>query len=212
MKRAVIFLHGTKPKKELIKRYIKRTDTIICADGGTIWAIEAGLVPNVYIGDLDSITPALYKKLQNEGTEMLTYHTEKDKTDSELALDYALHHGYKDILLFGMVGNRIDHMLANVALFAEAVMQGNRILIISEEQEIHFVDYHIELLGKPGEYVSLIPLKQNATGVTTEGLKWRLYNDTLSFGSTMGISNEFIRKKAKIIVEKGILMVIHTRR
>jgi thiamine pyrophosphokinase len=210
MRRAVIFLHGDKPSKESI-RHIKKSDKIICADGGAIWAEALGLDPDVYIGDLDSISPALYKKLQKQNIEFHLYEKDKDETDSELALEYAVNSGFREILILGVIGSRIDHMLANLTLLTEKAMEGVRIQLIAEKQSIYFVTDSIQLRGKKGEFVSLIPIKSDVKGVTTRGLKWQLYNDTLAFGKSLGISNELVVKKATIEVAKGILMVIHTK-
>ena len=210
MKRAVVFLHGDKPKDATIKKYLKKSDTIICADGGAVWAVSMSLKPDVYIGDLDSISPTLAKKLQKEKIEWLTYPKEKDKTDSELALEYARKKGFREILVFGFSGSRLDHMLANLEMFGEASHDQMNVTVITDDQELSFITYQTTLRGIPGEYISLIPLKDDVKGVTTKGLKWRLYNDTLYFGSTLGISNEFVAKKAEIAVDRGILLVVRS--
>lgn len=210
MKRAVIFLHGDKPQ-EGIKKYIKKSDTIVCADGGTIWAVAYGLMPDIIIGDFDSITPSLKKSLEKEKIEWHTFPKDKDLTDSELALEYVIKKGYRDILIIGAFGSRIDHMMANFGMFAEAEREGAKIMIVIDKQEIRFIHDQIDLDGQIGEFVSLIPVKGDVTGVTTQGLKWRLYNATLFFGKTIGISNEFISKKVRITLDKGIVMVAHTR-
>jgi len=210
MKRAVIFLHGNKPSKELVKKYVKKSDTIICADGGTIWAVECGLHPDVYIGDLDSITPELYKKLQKkENIEWHTFEKEKDETDSELAIKYAIKRGFGEILLFSVFGNRVDHVLANLTLFSVLSNKKTQIKIIEGDQEIYFVKNKLELDGKIGEYISLIPLQTDVT-VLTNGLKWELKGSILKYGKTCGISNEFIQTTAEVLVKNGTLLVIHT--
>lgn len=212
MKRAVIFLHGDKPSKKVVTENVKKSDRIICADGGTMHAVSCGLKPDVYVGDLDSISPALYKKSKKEKIEWHIYDKEKNYTDSELAIEYAIKKGFRKILIFGLFGSRLDHMIANLSLFAEKIIEGVQIKAIVEEQHIYFCNYKLVLSGKIGDYLSLLPLKDDVKGVTTKGLKWRLYNDTLYFGKTLGISNEFIEKKVEVQVSKGILMVIHTKR
>ncbi len=210
MKRAVIFLHGNKPTKSLVQKYVRPTDTIICADGGTLHAVAAGIQPNVYIGDLDSITKSLHKKLQKGNIEWHIFQKEKDETDSELALDYALKKGFKEILFFGVFGSRTDHLLANLTMFARAP-KDVKIKIFAGKQELYFVHDYIRLTGNSGEYVSLIPLQNDVTGITTTGLKWQLSNGTLEFGKSRGTSNEFTQKTAEITIKSGSLLVIQTR-
>lgn len=210
MKRAVIFLHGNKPDKKLVSKHIKKADTVICADGGAIWADAGGLHPDVYIGDLDSITPELHKKLQKEKVEWHIFDKEKDETDSELVMNYVIDKGFSDSLLFGVFGNRIDHVLANLTMFASLQSNKRSIKIIEGNQEIYFVKDKLHLEGKSEEFVSLIPFQENVT-VTTKGMKWELTNSVLEYGKTRGISNEFVSNTAEISVEKGILLVIHTK-
>lgn len=210
MKRAVIFLHGNKPSKESVAKHIKKTDTIICADGGAMYAVSCGLHPDVYIGDLDSISPTLYKKLQKkEKIEWHVFEKDKDETDSELALNYAIKKRFKEILVFAVFGNRVDHVFANLTMFAKSQNKA-QITIIEGDQELHFVKNKLLLQGKIGEYVSLVPFTGNVT-VSTKGMKWELTNSVLEYGKTRGISNEFVQPKAEISVKKGTLLAIHTR-
>lgn len=208
MKRAVIFLHGNKPSAESVKKHIKKTDTIICADGGAIYAVSFELKPDVYIGDLDSISPAHYKRLKKEKIEWHIFEKEKDETDSELSIKYAIKHGFKEILLFGVFGNRVDHVLANLTMFA--TLKNIQVTIVEDNQILYFVKDKLSLQGKSGEYVSLIPFQENVT-VSTKNLKWELKNSILEYGKTRGISNELVKQVAEIKVKKGTLLVIHTR-
>src|SRR5690554_2961542 len=111
MKRAVIFIHGNKPKKERVAKIVKKADTIICADGGAQYAVSCGLTPDIVLGDEDSLSLALKKKLLKKQVQWVTYPTSKDMSDSEIAISYALDHGFSDIVLFGVIGDRVDHML-----------------------------------------------------------------------------------------------------
>lgn len=211
MKRAVIFLHGDKPNISLVTKHRKKSDTIICADGGTMWAVASGLTPHIILGDFDSITPSLKAKLEKKDIEWYTFPREKDQTDSELTLAYALNHGYQEILIFGFLGSRFDHVIANLMLFADLISKGITISLFQDNEEMHLVTEKLSLTGKKSDYVSLIPLQGDVKGVTTSGLKWRLYNDILQFGKTLGISNEFTKKKAEITVDNGVLLVVHTK-
>ena len=211
MKRALIFLHGNKPNVANIKKTVKKSDTIICADGGAEYALEAGLVPEIVLGDFDSLPLKYQKKLIELGTSLQEFPTEKDFTDSELAVNYALAHGYRDLVLFGVVGTRIDHFLANITYLSKKSQDGIKVIIIDNAQIIYLVSYELDLLGKKGDTVSLIPIEKDADGVTTRGLKWELYNERLLFGATRGVSNEFIKSKAHISIKKGTLLVIHSK-
>jgi thiamine pyrophosphokinase len=211
MKRAVIFLHGDKPDEAVIKHYVQKDDVIITADGGTEYALEAGLLPDIVLGDFDSLSEKFQKRLKELQIKILKYPKEKDETDSELAIKYAMEKGYKKILLFAVFGSRVDHVLANLTMFANLQSKNTQISIIEGVQELWFVKDKLTLQGQKGEFISLIPLQTDVIGVKTKGLKWVLQNDTLLYGKTRGISNEFTGGTCEISVTEGTLLVVHTR-
>src|SRR5690242_11093954 len=102
MKRAIIFLNGDLSNLSQAKSYINEADYIICADGGTRHALELNLKPNVIIGDFDSLSSELQKNLSGDYIEWVRYNTEKDQTDSELAIEFAIEKRFKTIILFGV--------------------------------------------------------------------------------------------------------------
>lgn len=207
MKKAALFLHGNSPKRERVRQFLTAKTVIICADGGTVYALSLGLKPDVVIGDFDSLNKKRLEKLKKENVQIKTYATEKDETDSELVLQYAIKQGFTDLVIFGWMGTRLDHVFANLTLFAEQ-KRDIQITIVEPEQTLYIVKSSISLSGRKGEYVSLIPLKGDVDGISTKGLKWKLHSETLYFGKTRGISNEFTGKTAKITVKKGMLLVI----
>lgn len=209
MKRAIIFLHGNKPSKKLVKKHSKKSDFVICADGGAEYAIDSGITPDVIIGDQDSISPSLKKTLQNRPIEWVTYSRDKDETDSELALLYVIEKGYKNILIFAASGNRIDHFFSNILLLAKNSTSLN-IQIIEETQHLYFVTSKKTIPGVPGEYISLVPILSDVSGITTTGLKYSLTNESLLLGKTRGVSNEFLKTKSTVTLKTGVLLVIHT--
>jgi thiamine pyrophosphokinase len=211
MKRAVIFLHGNKPNDEDIKKFVNKSDFIICADGGTEYALEGGLIPDIVLGDFDSLSPKFQKRLKELGIPLQSFPTDKDFTDSELAIDFATKKGYKDLVFFGAVGSRIDHFLANITHLVRKIDEGANVTLVDNTQILYLTNYELDLTGKKGDHVSLIPLIANVKNITTTGLKWQLYKDKLEFGATRGISNEFIKRKAHISVGKGILLIVQQK-
>lgn len=210
MNRAVIFVNGNRPSKNLVFEVIKTTDTIICADGGAKHAIACGFTPHVIVGDLDSLPQQFQKKLKRLPIEWVTFSTEKDFTDSELALKYAIKKGFCEIVVFGLFGDRMDHMMANITHFARLVRENSNlsISVVEKGQTIYFVKGKMVLSGKKGQTVSLLSLDGNAAGVSTKGLKWKLQNEVLHFGEPRGVSNEFTGTKATVTVANGVLLVV----
>jgi thiamine pyrophosphokinase len=211
MKRAIIFYNGDLSDVETAKHYVKSTDYIICADGGTRHALKLRLKPDIILGDFDSLAPELRESLKGKEIEWIAYSQEKDETDSELALQHAIEKGYTTILLFGVFGSRIDHMLTNI--FALEYLFKNNIdtTIIEGTKEIRVIDKSITLHGKVGDLLSLIPLKQTVKKVKTENLKYPLNHEDLFFGYSRGISNVFTQSTAAVSIERGMLLIIHER-
>ena len=108
------------------------------------------------------------------------------------------------------MGDRIDHVLANVFFLIE-LQRDVKVVIVDGQKECYFVRNSLRLKGKKGDEVSLIPLKHGSHGITTQGLYYPLQNETLPFGSTRGISNIFKKKEIKISLQSGLLLVIHNK-
>lgn len=211
MKTAIIFLHGNLSDTSYLQKYCPDDALVICADGGAEHAIKMKMVPDVVVGDFDSITETDKTALIQKNVKFITYPKEKDYTDAELAVQYAVEHGAERFILTGLLGDRIDHMMANV-FFLTTLAQGKDLRIIERDQEIQFISSEIEIRGKKDDEVSLIPMQTDCCGITTEGLYYPLTDATLPFGSTRGISNVMLSDKAKVSVRDGLLMVIHRRR
>lgn len=213
--RAIIICNGNRPKRQVIKRYLLPSSTIICANGGTKHALALGYTPDIVIGDHDSLPSSIKKKLANEKIKWMTYPRDKDETDSELAIQYAIKQKFKEIVVFGTYGSRIDHFLATLLLIGEQKANMSKLFpteikIIEGNQEIYVVTKKLLLKGEVGDYVSLIPLKGDVLGITTKGLLYQLDNDKLLYGKTRGVSNELTKPQAEISIRKGILLAIHT--
>lgn len=196
--RAVIIAGGDIKNYDYIKSKIYDGDFIICADGGYNHAIKMGITPNILIGDFDSA-----KDFENV-SDRIQYPTRKDYTDGELAVNYAVEHGYKDIVLIAMTGDRADHTIADILLLAKC----KNGVLIDDNNEIYLVRNNIEINGKKGQTLSIIPINGNAEGVTTEGLEYPLNNETLYFADTRGISNVMTENKCAISVKNGMALII----
>lgn len=211
MKQALIFLHGNHSKIPDLSQFPRKDTFIICADGGAMYAMTHQLVPDVVIGDFDSIDDPTEKKLRKLNVPLIRYPREKDYTDSELAIRYALDKGIKRIYVCGFFGARIDHLLANVGFFAQLTEKAE-IRILEGDMEVRYIRKRGLIRGKKGDEVSLIPLTGQCKKIRTHNLCYPLKNETLLFGSTRGISNILEGPVASITLSSGILLVVHTRK
>lgn len=208
---AVIIANGTIDDYSKAKEYLMSSDLIICADGGTNHVINMGLVPHAIIGDADSIDKECLNGLKAKGVETITYPTDKDETDTQLAVEYAVNRGAREITMLGCIGTRFDHSFGNVAILIWLMKRGIRGKIVNFYNEIHVIDRYIILEGKPGEKLSLLPITPNITGIFTKGLKYELQDGELFYDKPRGMSNEFISDSAEVVIRDGMLMVIKAK-
>lgn len=209
--RAVIIANGLLSDSRSALNAIRNDDLLIAVDGGTRHCLALGLIPKFVVGDLDSITQQQCDELRTRGTSFISYPRDKDQTDLELALDFAISQGVREIHLLGLLGGRIDQTLGNLLLLARSEWLVAQISL-SEGSEFAYLLRNGEsktIHGKPGDTISLISLSPWVTGITTRNLRWPLTNGALQFGSTLGISNEMTHSIAYIEIKEGQLLVTH---
>lgn len=209
--RVFIFANGALPDPEQVRPMLGPNDILIGADGGTNHILALGLRPHAVVGDLDSLPSPLVVTLQQGGTVIYRYPPEKDETDLELALRHALAYSPEAIRVVGALGLRLDQTLANVALLAAPWLEGIDVRLDDGVEEVLLVRSEATVEGLPGETVSLIPWGMPVEGITTEGLRWPLRDETLYPDRTRGISNELTASQARIRIRSGLLLVIHRR-
>ncbi len=211
-KRAVIFTNGVIRNTGFYLPFLKRNDVILCANGGTGAALELGLVPDMVIGDLDSLGQKELDFLAERDVFLNCYPPEKDYSDLELALVYALEHGAAEIVVLGGGGGRPDQFFANLMLLNLALQKDVPAVLVSEDGEVRLVNRGLEVKGEPGDTVSLLAVSAEVSGIETRGLKFPLFGESLFFSSTRGLSNVLNDTAAYIALEKGLLLVVHLRR
>jgi thiamine pyrophosphokinase len=207
---AIIICGGIIEDYTYFKRFLENADYVICADGGARHVKMLNVVPDVLLGDFDSISGSDYDFLKQR-TNVETYPVEKNETDSEIAVELALKKGYRNIIILGGTGGRLDHTVANMLLLKRIHDAGAEGMLVNEKNQVYYVTSAITLEREEGFKVSLIPLGQKACGITTGGLYYPLSGEDIESGSTRGISNEFIADTAEITVEKGALLVIKSK-
>ena len=211
MQRIIIFANGELPDVEKARLLLHRNDYIICADGGTRHAMDLSLMPNLVIGDMDSIERVQWQRLENDGVSIELFPHDKNETDLELAINRALELNPKKLLIIGALGGRFDQMLGNLALLSDNRFSALDARLDDGVEEIFFCQDQAEVHGRSGDIVSLIPWGEPVHGVQTQDLKWPLQNETLYPDKTRGISNEMTGEIANIKISSGNLLIIHRR-
>lgn len=208
--RALIAINGTIEDYAAISAQLRPDDYLIGADGGTQHLLALQRVPNVVVGDLDSLPVAVLDALAAQGVRIERHRCDKDQTDLELAIERAIADGADEIVLIGALGGRLDQTLANLLILAQRAWAA-RVCVVEGAQIAEIVrgPGRLVLHGAPGATVSLLPLSSTVEGITYTGLRYPLNDATLPLGSTRGVSNEFATPEASISIRAGVALVIY---
>lgn len=188
-------------------------DRVIAADRGAQHARTWGWPVHLLVGDLDSAPPEDVAALAAAGVPVLRAPTDKDETDLELALMYALAGDAGEIVICAALGGRADHFLANVLLLARPDLAGRGVLIADGAQRICLLrgGETLALHGTAGDLLTLLPLGGDAAGIRTAGLRYPLRDETLPLGAARGVSNVLEGAVATVSLRDGLLLVIHVQ-
>lgn len=186
---------------------------VIAADSGATWLDAHGIRPDLVIGDMDSVDPALLERLAADGVEIERHPTDKDASDAELAVERAIGAGAGQVLILGALGGgRLDHELANLLLLADPAWRGTDLRIVrgrTVARALHGGE-RLSVTATEGALVTLLPVRGDATGVRTDGLEYPLDGETLRLGRSRGLSNRVLGAPASVSLEGGTLLVIET--
>lgn len=212
MPKTVIFANGTPNNLSENRCHISPGDTIICADGGTLHALTLGLNPHIIIGDLDSLPADVQAEMEARGVEIQRHPVKKDQTDLELALSVAVERGAKEVLILTALGGRLDQHLANILLLTRPDWKSVR-LRLAEGKEVGWLmrgPDQLKLNGQPGDILSILVLTQTVSGLDLVGVEWPLQQATVDLGSTLTISNTFIKPEVTVRLKTGIALVVQS--
>jgi thiamine pyrophosphokinase len=208
----VIVANGTLSNPQSARRKIEGAVRVIAANGGAQHCRDLQVVPDLVVGDLDSLTPEMVEALRASGARIERHPSHKDETDLEIAVRRALEDGAQQVIVLGAMGARWDQSIANLLLLAHPDHAAD-IRLIDHRHELSIVrgGETRQLQGTPGDTVSLLPLAGDAAGIRTKGLEYPLKGDTLHFGSTRGVSNVLQNAEASVSLEHGLLACVIIR-
>ncbi len=193
---------------DFLREICPRPDLVIAADGGVHQARAAGYTPHILVGDWDS------GGAPETGIPSYSLPPEKDLTDLQAALELCLERGIHRVFLTACLGGRLDQTMANLGLLEWFFHRGGEALALEPGNEARFWDGRELLLPREEwyQFVSIIPLDREITGVTLEGVKYPLKEATLHRGDTLSISNEITALQARFSARKGRMLVIRSQR
>jgi thiamine pyrophosphokinase len=209
--KVLIISNGDIKDYNFYEKLLKDADMVICADGGANHAYRTKLKPHLIVGDLDSIKEEVLEFYKKEGVRIEKYPPMKDETDTQLAMLKAIELGATDVTFIGVIGERFDHSYANLSLLLYLLNRNIKGKIVNEMNEIYLINKFIEVEGKKGELLSLLPYSKEVKGIYTKGLFYGLSGQSMDLEMPYGISNVFTEDKATIEIEEGLLLVIKPR-
>lgn len=183
-------------------------EAVICADSGARHLRDSGVVPRMIVGDMDSLPADLLDAFAGQGVEIRRYRADKDETDAELAFEAACEFRPSAIFVFGALGYRLDHTLANLSLLLKGAERHIPVTLLDRWCEVFLITGTCTIEGKAGQTVSLLPLFGEATGVSLSGFHYPLENGTMVMTSPFGISNRLSRDRATVSLKSGSLVAI----
>ncbi|HKC91365.1 MAG TPA: thiamine diphosphokinase [Candidatus Limnocylindria bacterium] len=209
--RAIVVAHGEVLPSD--RAVIGAKDYVVAADGGALALERWKVLPHLVVGDMDSLGDAGVERFARQGIPVAKFSAAKDESDLELAVAQAIQAGATEIVLLGALGgDRLDHETANLLLLADPGYNGVRLEARRGALRIRPIrgEGSLSLAGPVGALVTLLPVNGDAEGVTTEGLRFPLRDETLHFGRARGLSNEIASLPAKVTVRKGSVLVFET--
>ena len=191
---------------------IDANDYVVAADGGALALERWKVLPHLVVGDMDSLGDAGVERMARQGIPVAKFPAAKDESDLELAVAQAMAVGVTEIVLLGALGgDRLDHETANLLLLADPGYHGIPIEARRGSLRVRALRGDGSLsVGPLNAVVTLLPVNGDAEGVTTDGLRFPLRDETLRFGRARGLSNEVESLPASVTVRKGSLLVFET--
>lgn len=199
----------------------EKFDLVICADSGLDDAYRLGVKADYIIGDFDSVSGNVFEKYkkgdvtESKEARFIKFPPEKDSTDTDIALEYAMEQNPDEIVILGATGGRMDHFLANVNILIKPLKYGIPTYIVDKYNKIYLIDKDTVIKRKSlwGKYISFQPLTEIVKNVRLSGLKYILDGEDLTIGKSLTVSNEMAdgTDEAMISFDTGVIIVIEAR-
>ncbi len=186
---------------------------VIAVDAGLEAVKALGILPDVIVGDFDTVKPEVLSEFrQMEHIVWEVHQPEKDETDTELALNRAIASGCGEIAVLGATGGRLDHMLGNIHLLYPCLQKGIFAYLLDRQNKVYLLDEGKDFFEETlwGKYVSFLPLSQEVKGITLTGFKYPLHEKDIEIGTSLCISNELIEEEARIDFQEGVLICVES--
>lgn len=181
----------------------KAEDLVIGADGGYCYLKKMGIEPQILLGDFDSL------EMVPDHRHLIRHSPVKDDTDMALAVAYAEKEGYERFFLYGGMGGRLDHTIANIQLLTGMARRGLEAYLIGEGSILTTIDSERICFGKEAKgVISVFSMGSTSSGIWERGLKYPLADAHMTCDKTLGVSNEFTGCESSVEVQEGTLLIM----
>ena len=180
---------------------------VIACDRGYDYALRCGIRPDLVVSDFDSGSAQV-----EEDIPVNRFKSEKDDTDTMIAIRYACEHGFEEAWIVCALGGRLDHLLANLQSAVFAQLRGLQVRISSPDTEIlTLAASSVTLPKREGWSLSVFAANDQCRGVSILGAKYELHEVELTNGFPLGVSNEWKDGPVTVSVKEGILVIVSSK-
>jgi len=198
----LLVANGLVSDYDVLKEYIAKSDKVIAIDGGMRHLVAINHAPDLWVGDMDSFNCSLDDAPWLISVEVLRYPVHKDASDTELAVDIAVTQNATQVTMMGMLGNRVDHTLFNMALLKPLSDKGVAGCIVDAKQKIMYIEKDVTLEAVKGKTVSLVPIT-DLEGVSITGVRYPLNEHNVPRNSSLCLSNYCLEDTVMFSLSKG---------
>ncbi len=203
--RCVIISASPTAKRDFILSQICDDDFIVCADGGADKLSGTDITPDMIIGDMDSSE----KYTEFSKTEITCLNIMKDDTDTMHCVCTALDMGYREFLILGATGGRLDHTLCNLSVLLYLKKRNAHGVILDEYSETSILSDGInKVSGVMNKTVSVLPFACSKAELTYSGLLYPMDHKTVTAEFPYTISNKAVEDTVHITVHSGTVLLI----
>lgn len=209
--KSYIFIGGEMDKSAL-ESPIPENALVVAADSGYDNAKKLGYAErcDFVVGDFDSTK----EKAFCSRAKIIRVPSEKDETDTQLAINTAIENGANELYIIGGLSGRLDHTLSNIYLLEALAKGGITACICDGKNRVRYLKERSSLLIQKSEYkyFGLLPADREVKGVVIDGAKYPLKNARLERSNpSFAISNEVAENFAMVSTKQGGLFVIESK-
>jgi thiamine pyrophosphokinase len=214
MKYAVVCAGGPDSEVADLTEFHQGDTVFIGADRGALHLLQRGITPLEAVGDFDSVSEGEYELIAASIQKIGRFRSEKDETDTELAVDRALSYGPDQVILTGVTGGRLDHMESALHLLYRLQTANKQIAfsIRNATNELSIVTAGNHQISPDDRfpYISFFSFGGTVKGLTLRGFKYETVDAVLETGMTLFTSNELATEVCTISFYEGICLMVRS--